>query len=139
MNKQEALRQYKKIDLQTSILKADAHRLVQMLFEGAIERLTMAKGHMERKEYELTGKKISLSIAIIGGLQTSLELKVGGDVARNLNDLYSYMQNRLLEANLKQDSRVIDEVIVLIKEIKSGWDEIPTLLKDTSQELKEVG
>lgn len=136
MNNLHALRQYQQVDLQSKILKADAHQLIQMLFDGAIERLVMAKGHMERKEHEQSGKKISLAIGIIGGLQGSLELKVGGEVAENLFVLYEYMQNRLIEANGQQDTNMIQEVIDLIKEIKASWEKIPEILanEQTSKE-----
>lgn len=129
MNRQKALNQYRKVDTQSSVQQAAPHKLIQMLFQGVIDRVTMAKGCMQRDDYEGTGRYIKLAVGIIGGLQSSLELKIGGEVAQNLNDLYVYMQTRLFEAQIQKSELMLDEVIHLIKEIKSAWDQLPELLQ----------
>ena len=95
-----------------------------MLMEGVLQRLAEAKGAMQRQRLADKGEAIGKAITILGGLDDSLNKDVGGEMAANLDDLYEYMQRRLLEANLQNDEAIIDEVAALMKTIKSGWDGI---------------
>jgi len=119
-----ALKQYNKINLQTSIESASPHRLIQMLMDGALARLAQAKGHMKANSIAQKGEDISMAISIIGGLRDSLDNDKGGEVANNLDSLYEYMTYRLMESNLKNEVSMIDEVYDLLIEIKSAWDAI---------------
>ena len=119
-----ALRQYRQVNTEIGVATASPHRLIQMLFEGALERLASAKGHLQRNEIASKGEQIGKAINIIGGLHDSLNLEAGGELARNLDVLYDYMQRRLLQANQKSDPAVLDEVAGLLRELKAGWDAI---------------
>lgn len=124
MNQRAALNQYRKINTQSAIDHASPHRLVQMLMEGGLQRMAEAKGAIERKTSAEKGEAIGKAISVIGGLRDSLKHEAGGDLPARLDNLYVYMTQRLLEANLKSDSQAIDEVMVLLKTIKEGWDGI---------------
>lgn len=102
---------------------ASSHRLIQMLYEGGLQRIAVAKGAILRKEIELKGKNITQAIGILGGLRASLDFNQG-ELAKNLDNLYEYMERRLLEANLKNDITVLDEVSGLLRDVKSAWDAI---------------
>lgn len=128
-NVQGALNQYRKVGVHAAIADASPHRLIQMLMEGALDKIQVAKGHMERGEVAAKGKHISWAISIIDGLRTSLDMKAGGKLAENLDDLYDYMSRRLLDANLHNDPAALDEVTHLLLEIKQGWDAIPEPLR----------
>ena len=104
---------------------ASPHRLIQMLFEGALMRISLAKGALSRNEISQKGLEIGRAITIIGGLRDSLDLSQG-EIARNLDQLYQYMERRLLDANLKNDVNTLDEVRGLLNDIKSSWDAIAT-------------
>ncbi|MHA7878431.1 MAG: flagellar export chaperone FliS [Saccharospirillum sp.] len=119
----QGIKQYQSVSTETSIMDADPHRLIQLLFEGALARISTAKGHMERKEYDRKSKMINSAIDIIGGLQDSLNTDTG-EVALNLERLYDYMIRRLFEANARNDVAVLDEVSGLLLQIKSAWDQI---------------
>jgi flagellar secretion chaperone FliS len=119
-----ALKQYNKINLQTSIESASPHRLIQMLIDGALTKLSQAKGHMKSGSIAQKGEDISMAISIIGGLRDSLDHEKGGSIASNLDSLYEYMTYRLMESNLKNDISIIEEVHGLLMEIKTAWDEI---------------
>jgi len=121
---QSALNQYKKVGVQTGIESASPHRLIQMLMAGALEKISAAKGFMDRKEIGKKGEQIGWAISIIDGLRVSLDRNVGGDLVDNLDALYEYMGQRLLTANIKNDSGMLDEVAGLLHEIKAGWDGI---------------
>jgi len=126
------LQQYRQSGAMAEAETADPHRLIQMLFEGALERIAVAKGAMEQGNIQLKGNKLTQAISIIGGLRSSLDLSQGGDLAGNLDALYEYMTRRLLQANIHNDTDALDEVIRLLREIKSAWDGIPDLLRQAS-------
>ncbi|WP_229805292.1 flagellar export chaperone FliS [Saccharospirillum salsuginis] len=119
----QGIKQYQSVSTETSIMDADPHKLIQLLFEGALARISTAKGHMERKEYDRKSKMINSAIDIIGGLQDSLNMETG-DLAMNLERLYDYMIRRLFEANARNDQTILDEVSGLLSQIKTAWDDI---------------
>ena len=119
-----ALAQYKKIDTESAVNGASPHKLIQMLMSGALERMAQARAAFESKNIEQKGVLLGKSISIIAGLQASLDNDKGADVAVNLDKLYDYMQRRLLEANLKNDMGMVDEVSGLLLRVKSSWDAI---------------
>jgi flagellar protein FliS len=96
--------------------------------EGAIDRISIAKGAMQQKKVALKGERISSAISIIEGLRGSLNMEAGGEVSANLESMYEYMTRRLMEANLKDDVEMLDEVADLMRKIKAGWDEVPSKL-----------
>ncbi len=124
MNAMTAMRQYQSVNTQAQALSADPHRLIQMLIEGGLTRLAQARGAMQRDQTALKGELIGKAIAIVGGLRQGLDVQKGGELAANLDSLYEYMTTRLMEANLKNDPAIIEEVSELLREVKSGWDAI---------------
>src|SRR5690554_7704386 len=90
-----ALRQYQQVNAQTSIVDADSHKLIQLLYNGALERINMAKARMLAKDYEGKGRLISKTIEIVGGLRGFLDKEKGGEIAEQLESLYEYMERRL--------------------------------------------
>lgn len=120
-----ALSAYSQVSVETGVVAANPHKLIAMLYEGALLSIASAKVHMQRKEIAEKGESISKAIAIIDeGLKASLDEKVGGDLALNLKALYSYMCQRLLVANLKNETEPLDEVARLLAELKMAWDAI---------------
>ncbi|EIC29500.1 MULTISPECIES: flagellar export chaperone FliS [Methylomicrobium] len=128
MNASMAMNQYKEVRVQSLVMDATPHRLIQMLMEGVLEKIALAKGNILRKEIAQKGENIGKAITIVGGLQASLDKEKGGELAENLNSLYGYMSQRLLMANLQSDEAILDEIADLMLEIKAGWDAIPGIL-----------
>lgn len=125
MNAITASKAYAKVGLESGVLAADPHRLIQMLYQGALLAIANAKNGMLRKDIPAKGASISKAILIIGeGLQASLDKNVGGELALNLDALYGYMCTRLLTANLNNDIQALDEVAGLLSELKGAWDSI---------------
>lgn len=124
------VKNYQKEALKTKVAGADRYQIIQMLMAGAIEKLVMAKVSIERNNLEAKAEHISKASAIIEGLRSCLDFEVGGEVIENLYSLYSYMLDRLLDASMKNDAEIVEEVSSLIKEIKSGWDAIPVDVRD---------
>lgn len=125
MRNSAAMNQYKQVGVQSVAGNADPHTLIQMLIDGAIERLNMAKMHMKQSNIPAKGESISRAISIIDGLRTSLDMAKGGEIAKNLEALYDYMQRQLLVANMENKLSYIEEVLSLLNEIRSGWSAIP--------------
>ncbi len=118
------IKQYQQINTQSSLADATPHRLIQLLMERALMKMGLAKGHMERQEVREKGANIGVAISIISVLQASLNHKANAAISANFDELYGYMMRRLLEANLRNDSKIIDEVSGLLQELKNAWDAI---------------
>ncbi len=119
-----ALRQYQRVKTGAAVEEATTHRLIQLLLDGALERLASAKGHIQRGDVARKGEQIGKAIGIVGGLRVSLDFAAGGALAANLEALYDHMERRLLQANLASDPAILDEVAALLRQIKSAWDRI---------------
>lgn len=128
MNPMRALRQYQKVNSHAQISEASPHRLVQMLMEGGLDRMAQAKGALARGDIAEKGLMLGKAIDIIIGLRDGLDAEKSDDPAyvQQLESLYVYMTNRLMEANRGNDVEIIDEVARLLITVKSGWDAIAT-------------
>ena len=131
--------QYKQVGAQSGVESATPHRLIQMLLEGALEKINLAKGYMQRGDTAMKGTHISWAISIIDGLRMSLDKDAGGEIAANLDSLYDYMGRRLVEANLRNDIKMLDEVSGLLIEIKSAWDVIPEIMRKKAGATESIG
>ena len=120
------VKNYQKEALKTRVAGADRYEIIQMLMAGAVDKMVFSKVAIEKKNLEAKAEHISKASAILDALRGCLDFEVGGEVTENLYALYSYMIDRLLDASLKNDPDIIDEVLSLLKEIKSAWDAIPT-------------
>ena len=119
-----ALRQYQQVNTQAQLVEASPHRLIQMLFEGALDRLAQAQGALMRGQIAEKGLLIGKAVNIVSGLRESLNKEQGGQLAENLDGLYEYMVRQLTQANLTNDAQALQHVASLLREIKEGWDGI---------------
>lgn len=119
-----AAKNYSSVKVQSSVEDASPHRLIQMLFECAIERIAQAKGAMQRKEVTSKLEAVNKAINIVNGLRGSLNDAEGGELAANLDDMYDYIIRRLIQANQENDPAQLDECGRLLGELKSAWDGI---------------
>ncbi|MEJ2669958.1 MAG: flagellar export chaperone FliS [Gammaproteobacteria bacterium] len=124
INSNRAARVYSGMGQQGLVEDANSHRLITMLFDGALDRLAAARGAMERREIISKGQLISKVITIVDGLRAHLDMDKGGVVAQNLRDLYDYMERKLFEANANNAPEMLEEVSSLIRTLRSGWVEI---------------
>lgn len=125
MNTASAIKAYAKIGVESGVSAADPHKLIAMLYQGALLAIANAKNGMIRKDIPCKGAAISKAILIIDeGLKASLDKDVGGKLAHNLAALYDYMNSRLLTANLNNDMVALDEVARLLSGLKDAWDSI---------------
>jgi flagellar protein FliS len=116
--------QYRKVGVQLNVEAASPHKLITMLLDGAIGKINIARELMTQQQTAAKGEQINWALSIIDGLRGALDLKAGGEVAGNLDALYDYMTRRLVTANMDNDVGILDEVLGLLHEIRSGWNSI---------------
>jgi flagellar secretion chaperone FliS len=112
---------YQSVSVHGGIANADPHGLVLMLMDAAVERMTTARGCMQRAEIVRKAKLLHSCISIIAELRGSLDMARGGAIAQNLSDLYDYMMRQLLRANVENNPAFISEVLSLLAEIRNAW------------------
>jgi flagellar protein FliS len=119
---------------ESEILSADPLKLVEILYRAAIESIGEARGHLAAGAIRERSNAISKACEILMELALNVDLQRGGDIARNLVELYDYMQRRLLEANIQQVDRPLMEVSSLLRTLLEGWQ---TCLPTTTQAMAE--
>ena len=129
----EAAKQYQRLDTQSNIEDASPHRLIQMMMARALTKIGVARGHMERGEVADKGSSIGDAIDLINGLHASLNHDADTRMSENFDALYAYMMRRLLEANIKDDTAMLDEVSGLLQELKEAWDAIADQVADMEE------
>lgn len=116
---------YATVGVEVAVESADPHKLVLMLFDGAITAINIAKFQMEQQQIAEKGASLSKAISLItDGLKASLDMASGGELAERLAALYDYMAQRLLWANLKNERAPLDEVLTLLGELRDAWTQI---------------
>ncbi len=110
--------------MQTQVTTTTPGHLVVMLYDGAITFLEQAKVLIQERNYAQKGILISQALDIIAELDGSLNVEKGGELAQNLHKLYLYCSTRLLQANLKMDTALIDEVIKILSSFRASFEEI---------------
>jgi flagellar protein FliS len=127
---------YKKGNLKQQISQADPHKITLMLMQGMLDKLAYTKGCIERKDYSGKSEHISRATAILMSLRDTLEMETGVEVADNLFALYDYMIQRLIDANVQNNLKIVDEVITLFIPIKTAWSQIPESAKQEAYEMQ---
>ena len=111
---------YKKASVNT----LDQNKLIIMLYDGAIKNASFAVEHMKSGEIEKVHNCLIKAKNIVTELMATLNMDQGGDVAKNLQSLYSYMFSQLIEANMEKKTQPVVVVIDLLKELRAAWVEI---------------
>lgn len=123
-NNGAALRQYQSVDVATRVAGADRNELIGILLGGALQRLAMARGCIERGDAAGRGEALSRVLGILEALTASLDFDAGGDLAEDLAALYDYMGRRVLRANLDASVEAVDEVVHLLRDLRETWGEV---------------
>ena len=121
--------QYKQTQYET----ASQEQLLIMLYNGAIKFSQQAKQALEEDDVEESNKKLKRVQAIINELMVTLDMEQGGEIADNLYSLYEYMNRRLIQANIRNDPELVQEVLEMLKDLKDGWEQALESLKEEGQ------
>ncbi|MBL4608133.1 MAG: flagellar export chaperone FliS [Pseudomonadales bacterium] len=138
MSYQTGVNQYKQVSAQ-SLQTAAPQEVVRMLLGGAIDKISAAKGAIERSEFLEKQQNIRKARQIIDALKSALDMDEGGNIAQNLDDLYGYMTRCLFDANKTDDLALLDEVSGLLADLKSGWDGVCEKSAGDNTEMPQSG
>jgi flagellar protein FliS len=128
----KALESYSIGSATTQASVANRVELIQMLFDGLIDSLSAARGHIEHQAIEEKSKALTRASRILVGLQSALDFGQGGDLAANLHELYGYAIRRLLHVNIHNDLQVLQEIHSLMTEVREAWRAVPALVPATA-------
>jgi flagellar protein FliS len=116
---------YRSTSVHAGVDAADPHRLIVMMMDGAMERIATARGLMQHGGGAEKAQLLHRAVAIIDELRNCLDFKAGGPLANNLDSLYEYMCQRLMQANASNKAEWLDEVSRLLGEVRSAWLQLP--------------
>lgn len=113
---------YQQVGVETQVSSANPHQLVAMLFDGFMEALAQARGAMRGGQREAKGLALGRTVRIVEeGLRAGLDLRAGGTLARDLDELYTYLTMRLTMANIRDDEAMLDECQRLVQPLREAW------------------
>lgn len=116
---------YQSVQVDTGVASATPHQLVTMLFEGFVGACSQARGAIQAGNVAAKGHAIGRAARIIEeGLRAGLNLREGGKLASDLNDLYGYVSLRLTHANLHNDEAAVAECQRLVQPLLDAWKAI---------------
>lgn len=131
---------YSNTAVESAVLEASPHKLVELLYDGAIKNLSLAKIFIEQKNFEKKSVHLNKALSILAALQGSLDYSNGKEIADNLGALYDYCYRRVFIASSKNDNAIIDEVLELIKPLAEAWKQMPENIKRISKDqLSQLG
>jgi len=126
---------YKKASVNT----LDQTKLIIMLYDGAIKNASFAVEHMKSGQIEKVHECLIKTKNIVTELMATLNMDRGGDIAKNLQSLYSYMFSQLIEANMNKKTEPVVVVIDLLKELRAAWTQINSKKKNDAKRQNTPG
>jgi flagellar protein FliS len=129
------LKAYKKVDIESTIMSSEPHQIILMMFDGALQSLAIAKGAIERKDYELKSQMVSKFINIVSALRNSLDFDSEPVVSKRFDDLYIYCIDVINDVSISMDATGVDGIIELIKPLRNAWFEMPEASKQEGHDL----
>ena len=132
---QNAIAAYQQNEVELSVYSARPVELVVMLYDGAIQSLVQANALIQRGDIQAKAQQITRATNIISELSGVLDLEQG-EVAQNLDGIYGYARKQLLSANLRNDQRKINEVVNLLKELRSAWQELAQRQNESDRSVR---
>lgn len=103
------------------ILTAGPIRLIQLLYRGALDSITSARRYLKLGDIRARSGAISKAMTIVTELSLSLDHTAGGELSKNLAELYAYTQTLLIQANVRQSDPPLEEAERLLSTLLDGW------------------
>jgi len=116
--------EYGKVGIESAVSGADPHELISILFLQLKKELVAAEYHCKAKNFELYSSKVTKANRILAGLQGSLDLEKGGEIADNLVELYAFCIRQLTKALTSKDVKMVEDVAIVLNPVITGWEEI---------------
>lgn len=124
MNTRHPAAAYRSTAVETRVHEADPHKLIELMLEGAIQRLRTAEACIIAGDLPRKAKAASEAGAIVDSLSGCLDLGQGGEIAARLEALYDYASRRIVAANAANDAQGFGEVAGLLDDVFSAWKQI---------------
>ena len=124
---------YKKYK-QTAVLSASREQILLMLYEGAIKFTKLAIQAAEEKRIADRGHNIIRAFDIVVELQATLDHKVGGELAQQLDNLYWFMMDQYTKANLSGDPEPLRANLKVLENLYEGWQQVVEKLKKENEQ-----
>jgi flagellar protein FliS len=121
--------------IEQMVLTASPAKLIELLLQKAISVIDEAKNYIDEKDYNNANAKIVRAQDIVMELNLALDMEKGGEIAKNLRALYNYMYRTLVEANIKKDKKMLDDVKSLLEDLLSTWREAMKLAGSTASQI----
>lgn len=118
----ESYDSYRMVDLEARAASASSYELVLILFDGLLDELARARGHIENKRYQQKGASLERCLNILNGLDSALDYDGGGDLVQGLGRLYDYCIYRLSDVSVTLSLEGLDEVVQLLGVLREGWE-----------------
>ncbi|MGE8497051.1 MAG: flagellar export chaperone FliS [Pseudomonas sp.] len=118
----ESYDSYRSVDLEARAAAASPYELVLVLFDGLLDELARARGHIEGKRYQQKGQSLEKCLSILNGLNSALDYDNGGEVVQGLSRLYDYCIYRLSDVSVSLSLEGLDEVVHLLGVLREGWE-----------------
>jgi flagellar protein FliS len=118
----ESYDSYRMVDLEARAASASPYELVLILFDGLLDELARARGHIENKRYQQKGASLERCLNILNGLDSALDYDGGGDLVQGLARLYDYCIYRLSDVSVTLSLEGLDEVVQLLGVLREGWE-----------------
>lgn len=116
---------YRRLDVETRVHAADSHELIRLLFDELLRSIAAARQAMAARDIAGKAAAIGQAVRVVDeGLRAAVDPTAGGDLARKLLDLYDCVLARLTLANLRNDPRLLDEAVALVKPVRDAWLDI---------------
>ena len=113
---------YRALSVQTGVVDASPHRLIQMLLDGSLEAIARARMAMGQRNVVARVEAVTRALRIVDeGLKASLDHAAGGEIAANLGRIYGYVTVLLTEANNEGSDEKLAEAARLLEMIREGW------------------
>ncbi|BAN49937.1 flagellar export chaperone FliS [Metapseudomonas resinovorans] len=113
---------YRSIDLEAKAAAASPYELVLVLFDGLLDELARARGHIEHKRFQQKGQSLEKCLNILNGLNGALDYEGGGEVVQGIARLYDYCIYRLSDVSVTLSLEGLDEVVHLLGTLREGWE-----------------
>lgn len=110
--------------VQTQFTTVGQGELLLMLYDGALRFLAQAREKMVERDFAAKGVLISKALDVISELDASLNQEVGGDLARNLHQLYFLCSTKLLQANLRMSPELLDSAVEILTGLRNAYAQI---------------
>ena len=114
------LSNYRKVEINTS----DSVKVISLLFDGGINFIKVARKRIELGDIAGKGLYIGKASSVVGELLSSLNMEEGGEIAKNLSRLYDFVMDRLINANMKNDEKALDEAEKVLDVLRSAWKDL---------------